>query len=351
MKTRLNLESLESRAMMAVACLDPEIRSLYDLGMRDGVIDRGEMVSLLQSSKDGGQVNAVETRDLRNILLEGRMGSDVKSLGSNLMGASPTAATMDALINKWFYGKDRPSLGGYPWASYQYVNGNLFVDGASSSDMRQGQVGDCFLIASLGAIADKFNSAITTMFKDNMDGTWGVRFYKLDGSRYVEDWVTVDRYLPVNSVGRSAFQSFGGVASDPRNELWMALAEKGYAQWAGGNSWQNMNGGWPYVALGQITGSTASNTFDMKTVETRLLPAVLRGDPVVIYRYMNAARTQAHAYYVKYYTNGMFYLQNPWGYGDVAMDARAIRAECYGFAIAGRMPATSPRIMPRARFS
>lgn len=351
MKTKLSVESLESRAMMAVACMDPEIRNLYNLDMRDGAIDRGEMVALLQSSTDGGSVSSAELNDLRNIVAGSAMPSDVKCLANDVVSAKPTAATMDALIDKWFYGKDHPSLGGYPWASYQYVNGNLFVDGASSSDMKQGQVGDCYLIASLGALADKFNSAITTMFKDNMDGTWGVRFYKLDGTRYTEDWVTVDRYLPVNSVGRSVFQSFGGVASDSRNELWMALAEKGYAQWAGGNSWQNMNGGWPYVALSQVTGSPTSNTFDMNTVETRMLPAVLRGDPVVIYRYMNAAHTQAHAYYVKYYTNGMFYLQNPWGYGDVAMDARAIRAECYGFAIASRIPATSPGIMPRARLS
>lgn len=347
-KKSLSVESLESRHMMAVACLDPEIRNLYDLGMRDGQIDRGEMIALFQSSADGGQVNAVESRDLRNILSEGRMSSDVKSLAGNLMSSSPSASNMNQLLDKWFFGRDRPSLAGYSNVSYQYVNGSLFVNGASSSDMRQGMVGDCYLIASLGALADKSNSTITTMFKDNMDGTWGVKFYKLDGSRYTEDWVTVDRYLPVNSVGRSVFQSFGGAASDSRNELWVALAEKGYAQWAKGNSWQSMNGGWPYLALSSITGSPASNTFDMSTVESKMLPAVLRGDPVVIYRYMNSARTQAHAYYVKYYTNGMFYLQNPWGYGDVAMDARAIRAECYGFAIATRVMVGS---MPRARLS
>lgn len=349
MKTKLSVEALESRDMMAIAVLDPEIRNLYNLGMRDGRITREEMVSLFQSSTDGGQVNATETRDLRNILLEGRMGGDVKSLGSNLMDAKPTADNMNQLLDKWFFGKDRPSLGGYSNVSYQYVKGSLFVNGASSADMRQGMVGDCYLIASLGALADKNNSAINTMFRDNMDDTWSVRFYKIDGTRYIEDWVTVDRYLPTNSVGRSVFQNFGGSASDSRNELWAALAEKAYVQWARGNSWQNMNGGWPYIALSEITGRPTSNTFDMSTVENRMIPAVLRGDTVVVYRYMNAARTQAHAYYIQSYSNGVFLLKNPWGYADLTLTVAEVKSQCYGFAVATRVSSATIGALPPVR--
>lgn len=331
---KLNFESLEPRSMMAVAPIDPEIRSLYSADMADGQVSRTEMVALLRSSTDGGIVNATELADLKNIVAGSNMASDIRCLANHVIADKPTAANMGSLIDKWFLGKDRPSLTGYSWASYQQVSGSLFVNGASSSDMRQGQLGDCYLISSLGALADKNNLAVTSMFKDNMDGTWDVRFYRLDGTRYVEDWVSVDRYLPTNSNGYAAFQSFGGQASDSRNELWVALAEKAYAQWARGDSWQAMNGGWPYLAMSQVTGSPATNTFDMNQVETTLVNAVNRGDAVVIYRYMDAAHTKAHAYYVQSYSNGVFYLKNPWGYANLALTASEVKSQCYGFAIA-----------------
>lgn len=337
MKPKLKFESLESRAMMSVTLLDREMGSIYSSFYSDGYINKNEMTVLFQSANDGFLVDSRELADLRRIVAGSNMTSDIRCLANRVIADKPTYANMNQLLDKWFFGKDRPSLAGYSNVSYQYVNGSLFVNGASSSDMKQGRVGDCYLIASLGALADKSNSSINTMFRDNMDGTWSVRFYKIDASRYIEDWVTVDRFLPVNSVGRSVFQNFGGTASDSRNELWAALAEKAYAQWARGNSWQNMNGGWPYIALGELTGKPTSNTFDMNTVESRMLPAVLRGDPVVIYRYLDAARTRGHAYYVRSYSNGVYHLQNPWGYGDVYLNSAQIRKECYGFAIASRV--------------
>lgn len=333
---KLSFESLESRAMTAVTPMDPELRSLYTAAMSDGQVVRTEMIGLFQSSTDGAQISKTELADLRNIIAGSNMTSDVRCLAEDLVASSPTSSNMAGLLDKWFYGKDRPSLGGFQNISYRQISGSLFVNGATSSDMKQGTVGDCYLIASLGALADKYNSSITTMFKDNMDGTWGVRFYKLDNTRYIEDWVTVDRYLPTYSSGNAVFQNFGGNAGDSRNELWAALAEKAYAQWARGNSYYNLNGGWPYIALGQITGSNATNTFDMNKTETTLVSAVNRGDPVVIYRYMDAAKTKAHAYYLQSYSNGLFYLKNPWGYSDITLDINQIKSQCYGFAIASR---------------
>lgn len=294
------------------------------------------MIGLFRNSTDGGTVSSAELSDLRSIVAGSNMPVDVKCLAEDVIAARPTASTMVSLLDKWFYGKDRPSIGGYANVSYQHVNGSLFVNGAESSDIKQGQIGNCYLLAGLGALADKFNSVINTMFKDNMDGTWSVRFYKLDGTRYIEDYVTVDRHLPVNSAGRAVFEDFGGTASSPRNELWASLAEKAYAQWARNNSYRNLSGGWPHVVLGELTGFKATSNFDVNNSTDELVSAVNRNDPVVIYRYMDAARTRGHAYYVRSYSNGLFYLQNPWGYDHVTMDINAIKRECYGFAVATR---------------
>lgn len=334
---KLTFESLESRSMMAVAPVDPELRSLYSADMMDGQVSRGEMIALFQSSTDGGSVNATELADLRKIVAGSVMAGDVKCLANNLIASRPTAANMAPLIDKWFLGKDRPSIGGYANVSYQQVSGSLFVNGAGSSDIKQGQVGDCYLLAGLGALADKNNAAVSSMFRDNMDGTWNVRFYRLDGTKYVEDWVSVDRYLPTNSAGYPVFQGFGGAASDPRNELWAALAEKAYAQWARGGSYQGLSGGWSDMVFSQVTGSQASGYSDMGLVDTTLANAVKNGNPVVIYRYMDAARTQAHAYYVQSCANGTFYLKNPWGMADLTLTSAQVKSQCYGFAIATKV--------------
>lgn len=334
---KLSFESLETRAMSSVNCMDPGLRQVYSEANRDGSISRTEMIALFRNATDFNAITSAETFDLRNIVARSNMTSDVRDLAGDVLNSRPTASSMGFFVDKWFYGKDLPSLSGYGGLRYQQANGSLFVNGARAPDMRQGMVGDCYLIAALGALADKNNASITSMFKDNMDGTWGVRFYKLDGTRYVEDWVTVDRNLPVNSAGWTVFQGIGGHINDSRNELWVALAEKAYAQWNRGNSYSNLNAGWPYLALSQITGSSAYNTFDMNQVHTTLVSAVTRNQPVVIYKYLDAARTRAHAYYVRSYVNGMFYLHNPWGNHHVTLDMAGIRRECYGFAVATRI--------------
>ncbi|NBV89517.1 MAG: hypothetical protein EBR88_08420, partial [Betaproteobacteria bacterium] len=302
----------------------------------DGQLTRTEVIGLFRSATDGGQVSATEVRDLRNIVANSIMPASVKSLSQDVLDARPTAANMNQLIDKWFYGKDRPSLAGFPEISYQPVSGSLFVSGASAADIQQGRVGDCYLLAALGAVADKLNTVINTMFTDNMDGTWAVRFYKLDGSRYIEDWVTVDNQLPVNSAGFAAFENFGSNRLNPSNELWPALAEKAYAQFARGNSYAALSGGWPSLVFGQVTGRTAISSFDPNAIAA-LINYVSRGDAVVVYRYMDPARTQGHAYFVKSYSNGIFQLHNPWGAHHLSLDASQIRSQCYGFAVATRV--------------
>ncbi|MEM8780403.1 MAG: C2 family cysteine protease [Cyanobacteria bacterium P01_G01_bin.49] len=96
------------------------------------------------------------------------------------------------------------------------------------------------------------------MFTDNGDGTFTVKFYK----NGVADYVTVDRKLPTDSYGNSVYGNVGGHYNSSNNELWVALAEKAYAQlnesnWIGQdgtNSYQGTSGGWPKDSINHITG-------------------------------------------------------------------------------------------------
>ena len=170
--------------------------------------------------------------------------------------------------------------------AYANVSGSLFgASGPSYSDVQQGGVGDCWLLASLAEVAARDPADITSMF--TAAGTavengvtvslYNVRFYNSQG---VAKYVTVDTRLP------SAGGYYDQVSNGP---LWVALAEKAYAeanaagdvttQYAGSDSYAALNGGDPAWALSAITGKPASD-FNINT--SNLAAAWNAGDLIVL---------------------------------------------------------------------
>ena len=183
------------------------------------------------------------------------------TLGNLAVGSK--AAQLDDLIDKWFLGTDVPLTGGY---SYATVSGSLFTSsGPSHNDEDQGMLGDCYLISSLGAIADALPAAIRNMIIDNgVDAktgvhSWTVRFY----DNGVADYVTVDNALPASG-GELVFDGYGTSVSNPEG-LWIALIEKAYSQWNetgkegrnGQNSYASIEGGWMSDVDAQVLGQSA----------------------------------------------------------------------------------------------
>jgi hypothetical protein len=130
----------------------------------------------------------------------------------------------------------------------------LFNGTPGYGDVAQGKEGDCWLMASLAEVAARNPGDIESMFIDNGDNTYTVRFY----DNGTPDYVTVDKYLPD-----------GGTDFDrPQGSLWAALAEKAYAQenaagWIGSShpgvdSYAALYGGHPDWALAAITGRPSS---------------------------------------------------------------------------------------------
>jgi len=207
--------------------------------------------------------------------------------------------------------------------AYSQVNGSLFgANGPSYLDVQQGAEGDCWLLASLAEVAARVPSDIKNMFTYNGTATengatvgiYTVRFFNGAGAA---QYVTVDTELPA-----------GGTYYDqPVNHvLWVALAEKAYAEANGAgfvttsnpgvDSYDALNSGQPFWALEAITGKSASgyglnpgniaadwNAGDLivlatgaTTVDSRIVPD--------------------HAYAVVGYTasnNLPFQVFNPWG--------------------------------------
>src|SRR5262249_53825994 len=119
-------------------------------------------------------------------------------------------------VNNWFLGLNRPDA--------SYVSGGMTITptyrqvsylplfapgGRRYQDVAQGALADCWLMASLAEVAARNPYMIQSMFIDNGDGTWTVRFYD-NGS---PDYVTVDNYLP----------SGGYLYDHPQGSLWAAL--------------------------------------------------------------------------------------------------------------------------------
>lgn len=130
--------------------------------------------------------------------------------------------------------------------------GVLALDGFHYDDVIQNELGDCYLMASLSALAASRPSALADAITDHGDGTFTVRFFEKQGRgplRPVE--VRVDADLPTRADGSLPY----GRGRDP-DELWPALVEKAYATWKGGYSEITM-GGFASDALTALTGAPA----------------------------------------------------------------------------------------------
>jgi hypothetical protein len=359
-KTRLGIEKLEDKSMMAgYVYSDPSVSALIKKNYADNFIDRNEAISIFNAVANKGIVNQREMRDVRQIA-NLNMSDDIKYFSKSLLNNPANKVNENLrvgssnkdvlkLIDRWFLGKDRPTTPSD--ATYKQVNGNLFVNGASDTDIRQGMAGDCYFLAALQALATKNNTTIQQMFKDNRDSTWTITFYmSTPKGSYVKEFVTVDSYLPVNTNGYSYYASFGDHYKSSNNELWVSLAEKGYAQWSATghgaishivryNSYHNIDhGGWSNDVFKAVSGKDSSLSFVVD--ELVIQKALSENKAVTIFKYVYSNRTGPHAYFLKSYSSetGKYILINPWGHSDIEISSGELKTSlCYGFAVCSKI--------------
>ena len=267
------------------------------------------------------------------------------------MVTATRATALTDLVDKWFYGTDLPAID--PAfvslsASYSAVAGPLYGDNPnpelqipSSSDDEQGNLGDCYFIAALGAISDSNPAAIENMIisngVENGIASYTVRFYYQNNGTgpYIADYVTVNGLLP-------AWQN-GGLIYDrpgPDGSYWLPIIEKAYAQWNetghegrdGTNTYSGLYSGYMNLVDQQVLG-TAATTYSPAASDLATKQAVitaiqnheavtaaifLSGDPEVFY---DMQLVSCHAYEIASYdadpnspTYDTFQLENPWGW-------------------------------------
>jgi hypothetical protein len=262
--------------------------------IRDGGLTRSDVLGLFAEAEADGTVTQAEVTSLQALVGTSAvaMPDAVRNLAGKVVNGNPandwfqgqwlgdlwpgaSSSQLGDLVQKWFYGADRPQTDtdpttGNPFA-YAPAGGTLFgASGVPSyNDVAQGYDADCYFMSSLGQVALQAPAAIQGMFTDNGDGTYTVRFF----NNGVADYVTVDGDLPVASDGSfvyAGYSQFGQPAAvaGGSSVLWVALAEKAYAQLAEegwsradhgsfANSYDSIGYGWMVTVMSQLTGSTA----------------------------------------------------------------------------------------------
>lgn len=163
-----------------------------------------------------GELNALVNGNALNATWTGGATATTK-LGNLAVGTS--AAAFADLIGKWFLGTDLPSWSTSTATTWTARGGPDFtLAGPQSAEVKQGGIGDCYLIAAILDVAQDQPGVIQSMFTDNGNGTLGVRMYGYDGKPV---YFTIDAELP--STGRTATTTDGS--------LWVALLEKAFVSW------------------------------------------------------------------------------------------------------------------------
>jgi hypothetical protein len=142
------------------------------------------------------------------------------------------------------------------------------------NDVKQGVLGDCYLISAIAGVAKDNPSYIKKLITYKKEDTFAtVKLYirKSDGTRTAQT-TKIDFYFPVSGV-EAAFAKAGD------GELWVMVIEKAYAKLMGG--YDNIGrGGDPGEALAVLTGNEAvikDMSIDDTTLGTNLASVVVAG--------------------------------------------------------------------------
>ncbi|MBM4386885.1 MAG: hypothetical protein FJ088_04045 [Deltaproteobacteria bacterium] len=226
---------------------------------------------------------------------------------------------------------------------YEEFKGEAFIKGEGDAldiqpdDVKQGYLGDCYLVAVLGAVAHTDPDLIRNMIKDNGNGTYDVTF-RMDIAWYGAEkkTVTVDSKFPTRGDQRPVYSKVGDTkteGAETKSELWVMIIEKAWAIVKG--SYKNIEGGNPGTFMEKVTGKK-SDIFSPSSVAdsdliARLSTAQKNGNPVschtppdTTFKENEALKKLAdemsvyanHAYSFMKVDGGKIILRNPWGTMD-----------------------------------
>lgn len=194
-------------------------------------------------------------------------GSITAQEGSDVSTAEVSAGTVHQIrgyegsVSKKLDGQDLTDPG-LTKTSYTYKSGfsdqPLFTSsGPSKDDVNQGDVGDCWMLASFSAVAKTRPEIIRQSVVDLGDGTFAAEFHRSGNAVYVR----VDGQLPVTSGGDLAYAKLGTAAWVGRAS-WVPILEKAAAQFFNTTTRIGYNSLHNGIATGAYEALGITNTWD-----------------------------------------------------------------------------------------
>jgi hypothetical protein len=252
--------------------------------------------------------------------------TDVHRVSTISTGAISTKTASGATIAKQLAARALPEPTPDDSAiSYKSFAGNpVFSDaGPVANDVQQGQLGDCYFLATLAAVAKTDAWRLRQSILDLGDGTVLVQMSKGGGSVFVR----VDEKLPAFNDGSLAYAAQGAQGS-----LWVALMEKAWCfVRSSAHSYASIDSGWMDEAFTAL-GASSTSLYSVASGGSLLsaVQALLHQGKAVTYATATAPRgaplIDGHAYEVDHVNvdaNGnavSMTLRNPWGIDGAGND-------------------------------
>lgn len=146
---------------------------------------------------------------------------------------------------EWVRVSDRDNFPGTE--SFWGPNG---VDSISIRDIRQGYIGNCWIMAAISALAEHQDRVDDIMISNGFEenGIYAMNMYSLGVpfTQIVDDW------MPIRPSGNTLYAGLGQDGS-----YWAAIVEKMFAKWYG--NWEHLVGGWMNLAVSALNGSPFLN--------------------------------------------------------------------------------------------
>lgn len=158
---------------------------------------------------------------------------------------------------------------------YERYRGELFAGRITGSEIGQGDLGDCFFLSSLAAVANTHPTLIRRAVEPHPDDTYTVTFRERKRGVVRPVPVRVDTWFPTDARGRQIFGR--SLRSGPHGQvLWPALFEKAFAAWQKGYVRVNQ-GGDGGMALTALTGAPSRTVTPDKQPREKLWQRLVDG--------------------------------------------------------------------------
>jgi hypothetical protein len=357
------VESLEQRLFFSSGLPGPtvSITTRYGNELVINATGASDTVSVAQSGSkltiDADGVTSTVAAPAAGVFVYTRGGHDSLSIGSSVIvqttidsidNAPTIISSFGAHVIAWVDSTDKVTGTASVHAVAQFAGGvskapgaslpnphdagatiqvklSLFGTGPVAADVNQGEIGDCYFMASLAAFANQRPQVLRNSAVDLGDGTYAVGFYSKGDPVYVR---------VNNSFSVGGFKGFKFAYPGADGTIWAMVMEKAFAWFrTGANTYNSISSGWMqdvYADLNVPSSEFAPWMFSDTDLYNMLAADLAKGEAITLASDPSAMdMVSDHTYTLigvqKSHGVNEYIVRNPWGTsGDTLENSNGI---------------------------